>query len=143
LGSKSFQPLGLADDGTMEVPDVHDPARFGWYCPKGMPQCGAPSPGQTGPSVIISHVNGDGHKGGFYNLAKVKVGDIVQVGLDNGVAKSFKVSKTRTVSKTNFPTDAVWGYVDHPALRLITCGGVLDRSAHSYESNIIVFADLL
>ncbi len=37
----------------------------------------------------------------------------------------------------------MYGDLDHAGLRLITCGGVLNRLAHSYDDNIIVFADLV
>jgi hypothetical protein len=37
----------------------------------------------------------------------------------------------------------VYDDVHHPALRLITCGGSFDQTAHSYRDNIVVFADLL
>jgi hypothetical protein len=46
------------------------------------------------------------------------------------------------VSEKNFPTDEVYGDTDGPELRLITCGEVFDKSARSYQDNIIVFASL-
>ena len=45
--------------------------------------------------------------------------------------------------KDDFPTKAVYGPTPRAELRLITCGGVFDRSARSYEDNIVVFARLL
>lgn len=154
LAGASFIPVGLASDGSMEVPDVHKPTAFGYYCPRGKPpNCGAPMPGQVGPSVVVSHVNGDGKKGGFYGLAKVDVGsnvrfnvhvnDIIDIDLADGRTDKFKVTKTLSARKDSFPADQVWGAVNHPSLRLITCGGALDQKAHSYLSNVIVFADLV
>ena len=45
--------------------------------------------------------------------------------------------------KDEFPTDVVYGDLDHAGLRLITCGGSFDREARSYDDNIVVFADLV
>lgn len=154
LAGASFIPVGLASDGSMEVPDVHKPTALGYYCPRGKPlNCGAPLPGQVGPAVIVSHVNGDGKKGGFYSLAKVTsaakvqfnvhVGDLIDVDLADGVTKHFKVSKTEAAPKDNFPASEVWGAVGHPALRLITCGGAYEKDQRSYASNVLVFADLV
>ena len=42
--------------------------------------------------------------------------------------------------KDRFPTRAVYGDVAGPELRLITCGGELDRAARSYRDNIVVYA---
>ena len=39
-----------------------------------------------------------------------------------------------------FPTAAVYSDTTDPELRLITCGGTLDRSAHNYLGQTIVYA---
>jgi hypothetical protein len=52
------------------------------------------------------------------------------------------VTKIRKVAKDKFPTAAVYGAVPDSELRLITCGGVFDRSRGSYLSNVVVFARL-
>ena len=43
----------------------------------------------------------------------------------------------------DFPTDAVYGELDHPGLRLITCGGAFDPGERSHTDDIVVFADLV
>ena len=45
--------------------------------------------------------------------------------------------------KAEFPTNTVYGDIDHPGLRLIMCGGRLDSDAASYDDNIVVYADLI
>jgi hypothetical protein len=45
--------------------------------------------------------------------------------------------------KDQFPTTQVYGDVDTPQLRLITCGGAFNSAARSYRDNIIVFADMV
>ncbi len=47
-----------------------------------------------------------------------------------------------TYAKSDFPTDAVYGDIDHAGLRLITCGGAFDEATGNYRSNVVVFARL-
>jgi hypothetical protein len=44
----------------------------------------------------------------------------------------------QTVAKSRFPTSQVYGNVNRPELRLITCGG--PRTGAGYRDNVIVFA---
>ena len=44
--------------------------------------------------------------------------------------------------KSQFPTHAVYGAIDHAGLRLITCGGTYDAASHRYLDNVVVFARL-
>ncbi|NBM15178.1 class F sortase [Streptomyces sp. GC420] len=126
--------LGLAADGTVEVPPItaDDPA--GWYRH-------SPTPGQIGPSVILGHVTvGDYGDGVFRHLARLRRGERIVARLENGTAAVFTVSAVRTVAQADFPTDAVYGNVGRPELRLITCGG--PRSGDGYRDSVIVFAVL-
>lgn len=159
VSKKSFMPLGLVKKatklqpaGSMEVPPLSDATRFGWYCPDGMPKCGAPYPGQAGPSVITSHVNASGKPGGLYKLAKVtggtdkpqinvNVGDVVEVDLADHTTQVFRVSRLLTPDKSEFPTDQVWPVSSKSQLSIITCGGELNKATHSYLQQIIVIAD--
>ncbi|WP_030955796.1 class F sortase [Streptomyces sp. NRRL S-481] len=124
--------LGLAPDGTVEVPPVTAHDRAGWYRH-------SPTPGRTGPSVILGHVTvGPYGDGVFRHLARLRRGDRIVARLENGTAAEFAVTAVRTVPKTEFPADDVYGNVDRPELRLITCGGV--RTGDEYADNVIVFA---
>ncbi|UWE07674.1 class F sortase [Actinacidiphila bryophytorum] len=126
--------LGLAADGTVEVPPITAHDRAGWYR-------NSPTPGQTGPSVILAHVTvGRYGDGVFRDLARLRQGDRITARLENGTAPEFTVTAVRTVAKSEFPTDAVYGDVDRPELRLITCGG--PRTGDGYLDNVIVFAAL-
>jgi LPXTG-site transpeptidase (sortase) family protein len=129
--------LGLAADGTVRVPPIaaHSPA--GWYD-------GSPTPGQTGPSVILGHVTvGSYGDGVFLHLDRMHKGDQVSVTRQDGKVAAFAVDSVQTVSKAHFPTSAVYGNVDHPALRLITCGGTRITGGGGYSDNVIVYASLV
>ncbi|MDG9712279.1 class F sortase [Streptomyces sp. DH10] len=126
--------LGLAPDGTVRVPPVTADDRAGWYRH-------SPTPGQTGPSVILGHVSvGRYGDGVFRHLTRLRRGDRIVARLENGTAAEFAVTAVRTVPRTRFPVDDVYGNVDRPELRLITCGGA--RTGDGYADNVIVFAAL-
>ncbi|MER5793215.1 class F sortase [Streptomyces sp. NPDC001980] len=126
--------LGLAADGTVEVPPVTAHDRAGWYRY-------SPAPGQNGPSVILGHVTvGTYGDGVFRRLAELRRGEQAVARLENGRSAVFTVDEVRTVAKAAFPTQDVYGDVDRPELRLITCGG--PRGGDGYLDNVIVFATL-
>ena len=106
----------------------------GWYD-------GSPTPGEIGPAVILGHV--DSARSGpavFYDLAALLPGDTIGVTRADGTTVTFRVDEVARYPKRAFPTEAVYGDLDHAGLRLITCGGDFDRSAGSYEDNIVVYA---
>ncbi|MFJ7996851.1 class F sortase [Streptomyces sp. NPDC096310] len=126
--------LGLAPDGTVQTPPISANDRAGWYQH-------SPVPGRAGPSVILGHVTvGSYGAGVFHHLARLQQGDRIVARLENGERATFAVTTVRTVAKADFPTEAVYGNVDRPELRLITCGGALTEDG--YPDNVIAFARL-
>jgi LPXTG-site transpeptidase (sortase) family protein len=126
--------LGLASDGTMQVPPITAHDRAGWYRH-------SPTPGQVGPSVIVGHVTVGAYGDGvFRHLARLRQGKRIEARLENGTTAVFAVDTVRTIAKADFPADEVYGNVDRPELRLITCGG--PRTGDGYLGNVIVFAAL-
>jgi sortase (surface protein transpeptidase) len=132
--NSDLMDLGLQADGTMQVPSAGFPA--GWYT-------GAPTPGQLGPAIIAGHVDWGGHPGVFYRLRDLKPGDQITVERQDRSTAVFRVTRVEQFPKDKFPTDVVYGDLDHAGLRLITCGGSFDSQARSYVDNIIAFADLV
>ncbi|MET9218143.1 class F sortase [Streptomyces sp. NPDC088197] len=127
--------LGLNSDGTVAVPPIEARSPAGWYS-------GSPTPGVTGPSVILGHVTvGQYGDGVFRHLSELAAGDRIEIGLKDGATAAFTVDSVQTVAKARFPTDRVYGNVDHPALRLITCGGTRITGS-GYQDNVIVYASL-
>jgi len=129
----SLVDLGLRSNGTLQVPT--STAVAGWYA-------GSSRPGTVGAAVIAGHVDSRSGLGIFFWLRKLRPGDHIYVGRADGTMAVFTVTAVRKVAKDLFPTAAVYGPVPDPELRLITCGGVFDRSLGSYLSNIVVFARL-
>ncbi|MEW2159911.1 class F sortase [Streptomyces sp. NPDC007189] len=126
--------LGLAQDGSVQVPPITAHDQAGWY------QL-SPTPGQLGPSVILGHVTVGAYGDGvFRHLDRLHRGDGITVRLENGRSAEFTVTSVRTVAKADFPTREVYGNVDRPELRLITCGG--PHTGDGYLDNVIVFAAL-
>ncbi len=125
--------LGLQDDNTLEVPPNGFPA--GWYT-------GAPTPGEVGPAILVGHVHWGGTDGVFARLQQLKSGDQVLVARKNGSVAVFEVSQVKQYPKKQFPTDAVYGEIGRPGLRLITCGG-FDPQTSTYDDNVVVFADFV
>lgn len=134
--SSTLIPLGLAPNRTVEVPPVENPGQAGVYSR-------GPVPGDVGPAVILGHVNGGGRPGVFARLSTVRTGDTIQVRRPDGRTVTFLVYRVRTVQKSEFPTAEVYSDTPGSELRLVTCGGTLDREARSYRSNVIVFASLV
>lgn len=125
--------LGLRPDGTMEVPDGAD--TVGWFTK-------APTPGSLGPAVLAGHVNWKSRDGAFARLHTLRAGDPVNVARRDGTVAMFEVTKVERYAKDHFPTEAVYGAIDHAGLRLITCGGEFDSGRGSYRDNIVVYAAL-
>jgi hypothetical protein len=129
----TLMDLGLRADGTMEVPPTGFPA--GWFT-------GAPTPGEVGPAIIAGHVDWKG-PGVFYNLHNLRIGDQITVTRKDGSKPAFRVTRVSNFRKDEFPTALVYGNLDHPGLRLITCGGSFNSATGHYEDNIVAFADFV
>ncbi|NUT97032.1 MAG: class F sortase [Saccharothrix sp.] len=137
IGARStLVPLGLNPDETIEVPPVEQPMQAGWYVH-------ARAPGEPGPAIILGHVDGNSQPGIFLRLKELAPGDGIDVTRADGSTVRFAVVRVDQVPKERFPTDAVYGDTPDPVLRLITCGGVFDRSARSYQDNVIVYAKMI
>lgn len=127
---------GIGPDGRIEVPPVgptyDQPA---WYRY-------SPTPGEEGPAVIEGHLDTpEGKPSVFYYLAQLEPGNEIDVTRADGKILTFVITQVGRYAKADFPTDAVYGNLDHPGLRLLTCGGSLDENGN-YRDNVVVFATL-
>lgn len=79
----------------------------------------------------------------FFELGDLEPGDSVMVTRADGMIAEFEVEGVRSYPKVEFPTQLVYGDIDHAGLRLITCGGPFDRELGHYDDNVIVFGSLV
>ena len=126
----------VADPTTGELAAPADPARAGWYA-------AGVVPGDQGPAVIGGHVDSRNGPGVFFRLRTLRPGDLVDVTRSDGRTVRFSVIAVALYPKDRFPTEAVYGPTSGPELRLVTCGGTFDRSARSYDDNVVVHAALV
>ncbi|MER7823929.1 class F sortase [Streptomyces sp. NPDC096097] len=126
--------LGLAADGTVEVPSAADADRIGWYT-KGV------TPGQTGPAVLIGHFDTARGPAVLKDVSRVRTGEEITISRADGTTAVFRVRELEQVDKKHFPTAKVYGDTARPELRVITCGGEI-TGGHRPD-NIILYADLV
>ncbi|MET8545177.1 class F sortase, partial [Kitasatospora sp. NPDC004799] len=126
--------LGLNPDGTVEVPSADRGDEVGWYR-------NGPTPGETGPAVLIGHYDTAHGPAVFKQLPKLRPGALIRIRRADGSTVDFKVRALLQAAKDRFPTAQVYGDTPAPALRLITCGGQIGSDGH-WTDNIIVLADL-
>ena len=125
--SQEVLPVGLNDDGSMEVPDVSD---IGWYLH------GATS-GRPGATVLVAHVWWDDTPGPFRRLGTLEPGARIEV--DGDTAHDYVVVERTMYDKDSLPAD-LWRNSGPETLVLITCGGTFNKNTRRYEQNIVVYA---
>ncbi len=125
--------MGLAEDGSVEVPEGYD--TLGWY---GY----GPTPGELGPAVILGHVDSVDGPGVFFSLGQVQEGDTVEIERADGSILTFTITGFERVEQDIFPTDRVYGSIPYAGIRLITCSGVYDKGELRYSHNLIVYGML-
>ncbi|MBK5229127.1 MAG: class F sortase [Actinobacteria bacterium] len=132
------QYLGQTADGALEVPAPgphYNEAAWYRY---------SPTPGSLGPAVVLGHVDSaaDGPSV-FFRLGELRPGDRVSITRADDSVAVFIVDEVHRYAKDNFPTELVYGDINHAGLRILTCGGAFDDSTGHYLDNIVVFASLV
>lgn len=128
--------VGLTAKGMLEVPAGPRYDEAAWYRH-------SPTPGSLGPAVILGHM--DSATNGpsvFFRLGELQRNDEILVTRADGSTAFFVVEEVRRYSKNDFPTDLVYGDINHAGLRILTCGGAFDDATGHYEDNVVVFASL-
>lgn len=130
------QAVDVDRDGMLTPPSLKSPKSTGWYRR-------GPTPGEPGNSVLVGHVDTEASGPAvFYQLGRVKPGDLINVAREDGSTVVFRVGSVRLFPKADFPADLVYGPAERPQLRLVTCGGPFDRQRGGYLSNTVVTASL-
>ncbi|GAA3645508.1 hypothetical protein GCM10022224_005220 [Nonomuraea antimicrobica] len=130
-----IKSVGLARDGTIEVPPSDNHNLVGWY--RNMS-----TPGEAGPAVLLGHKDTRTRSAVFARLPELKNGDTIEVKRQDKTTAVFTVGGIEQASKKTFPTQRVYGAQENAQLHLITCGGTYDRSTGHYTDNVIVYATM-
>lgn len=142
-------PLGLDKNGTVKVPDLNHVDQASWYCQDYRDEAGTPScagggviPGDVGPATIYGHIDGHKRDGAFRHLPELHNGDLISIKRADSTTLIFTVYKVQTVPKSQFPSSQVYGNVQRPEIRLITCTGEFVGGQVGYKDQGIVYAAL-
>lgn len=130
-----IRSVGLDRRGVIQVPPVNNPNLVGWY------RFG-PTPGQAGPAVLLGHKDTRTRSAVFSRAHELRHGDTIEVVRMDGTVAVFTVGGVEQAGKEVFPTHRVYGDAATAELRLITCGGVYDRTTGHYTDNVIVYATM-
>lgn len=126
--------VGITPDKAMDVPS--DAKKVGWY------ELGV-KPGDTGGAIMTAHYDTTtGKPAVFYNLRKLKQGDIIYIKLQDNTELLFQVSDILSEPVKNFPTELVFGNFPDKKLILITCDGVWNPLEKNYSKRLVVYATL-
>lgn len=130
----NFGPtLGLTINQEVEVPD--DFAEVGWYQY-------SPVPGDQGPAVVLGHVDSRTGPAVFFSLGQLDNGEEVVIQRSDGSEVVFEVTGSEVYGQDSFPTELVYGDIDHSGLRLVTCSGWYNRDEGRYSHNRVIYAKL-
>jgi hypothetical protein len=129
-------PVGLEDDGAMEIPDRV--AEIGWYDPDGL----GVRPGTVGTAVLAGHVDSRRQgNGALFHLRDLQIGETIEIDLADGTTQRWIITQVTQYSKDELPLEEVFTWSGAPRLAVITCGGTYDRTERSYSDNIVVYAE--
>lgn len=136
LGIDSFiQHVGVNAKGNMAAPNNF--VDTGWY------KYGT-VPGFVGSSVITGHVdNGLGLPGVFKDLGEMRIGDEFFVITAKGDERRFRVVEVQAYPYTLVPLKVLFSRNDAPRLNLITCSGKWLQGERSYDTRLVVYAELV
>jgi len=125
-------PVGVRDDGQMDVPELV--SEVGWY------EYG-PEPGSAaGSSVLSGHVDSNVGPAPMAALFDVEPGAVVEVTTASGAVLQYRVDTVEQLGKERLPLDDLFTRDGPPVLRLITCAGDWDPVAGAYEDNLVATA---
>ncbi|ARQ69582.1 class F sortase [Streptomyces marincola] len=124
----------LAPDGAPPSPSEEDAMRAAWYA-------GGVSPGERGAALLVGHLDTYDGPAAFAGLGSLRPGENIEVDRADGRTAVFTVDSVEQYPKSDFPDERVYGAVENPQLRLITCGGRWTQDG-GYDSNIVAYARL-
>ncbi len=127
--------LGLTKNYSIAAPtNIHD---AGWYEESSRP-------GKPGAMFIYGHVSSLESKGIFYDLYKLKPGDVIRVTRGDDTVFSYAVVSTKKYAAQEVPMDTVLAPVraGQQGLNLMTCAGHIDAKTGEFSERLVVYASL-
>ena len=130
-----INPVGVNATGDMDIDD--DPTQLAWY------KLG-PKPGEQGSAVVAGHYGWkDGAPSVFNGIHSLVKGDQITIFDEDGVKKTFIVTRTATYAPNQDATDVFKSDDGKSHLNLITCQGSWIKSDSTYSERLVVFTDYL
>jgi LPXTG-site transpeptidase (sortase) family protein len=134
------------------IPEVPDrPDQVAWYPPTPDYPGFSSHPGRTSNSVFSGHVDWQTQSGApipgvFYRLREMKIGQVVEVVLEDGARLQYRVTGNVATKYDDPEVSRVMERTDREVITLITCGGSWVSSSRSenggnYSHRIIVRAE--
>lgn len=128
-------PVGVQADGMLDVPS--DWFSGGWYRKSA-------KPGQEGNVIIDGHYDTNtGSPAAFWNLKKIEVNDKVVVVDEFGKEHVYVVEEIHHLDISKDNRLDVLNKSLGKTLTLITCGGVWDANAGTYNKRLIIKARII
>lgn len=127
--------VGLREDGFMDIPGTAE--EVGWFEPGYIP-------GALGNAVMAGHLDTESGKGAvFWDLRRLKNGDIVEVEREDGSLKRFTVTHRATYNANEAPLNELFGSATGAHLNLITCNGAWRDDVQTYDRRLIVYTEAI
>lgn len=128
------QPVGLLENGQMDVPKSSDVA--GIFV-KGV------LPGEKGNALMAGHLDNYTGPAIFHPLKRVKPGDPIVISNEEGKYLVFSVIAVESYLTAEAPLEKIFGDTDLEQLNLITCAGKYDRKKREHNKRLVVYTRLL
>jgi len=126
-------PVGVQDDGSMEIPV--DPAVAGWY------RYGPAPADADGTTVLAAHVDSRVYGiGPLARLREAQPGQTLQVTDADGAVSGYTVESVTYIPRAELPVDQLFDREGPRSLVLITCGGEFDEQSRTYSDNVVLVA---
>lgn len=126
-------PVGVQDDGSMEIPV--DPAVAGWY------RYGPAPADAEGTTVLAAHVDSRVYGvGPLAQLREAQPGQTLQVADADGIVTAYTVESVTYIPRAELPVDELFDRGGPRSLVLITCGGQFDEQTRTYSDNVVLIA---
>ena len=126
-----IEVVGKDAKGRMDVPKQTD--QVGWY------RYGAKA-NQTGNVILAGHLDDTNGLAVFYDLAKVKRGQRIEVSAKTGEQVSYVVTNVKSYPVDQAPVGSIFGATLAQRLTLITCVGTFTQSK-GYDQRLVVTAE--